>query len=219
MATGRCSLSEGSERGDWGALQRSAALYGGSAGGCGSPAEEREVGSDWLGCLTQSSARPDADRGLDRLGLPGGARGSRSFRHSVNNAAWDVDSASDPAALDSAALDRVLETVSPDGKLLVVNTRNGSQLYDSTNGTAIGPPIPSQANITTGSATFSDDAKLIAVPRGEGGAYVWEIDPETWRRRACEIAGHNLTAAEWAQFLPDAGPLRATCPQWALAAT
>jgi WD40 repeat protein len=110
------------------------------------------------------------------------------------------------------------QAVSPDGRLLVVNTRNGSQLYDATTGAAIGPPIPSLANITTGSPTFSRDARLLAVARPEGGSYVWQVDPAAWRARACEIAGRNLTAREWAQFLPNSGSHRKTCEQWPLEA-
>lgn len=42
---------------------------------------------------------------------------------------------------------------------------------------------------------------------------VWTVDPAAWTRLACTIAGRNLTAAEWRQYLPDR-PYRATCPGW-----
>jgi hypothetical protein len=35
-----------------------------------------------------------------------------------------------------------------------------------------------------------------------------------WRREACAIAGRNLTADEWAKYLPGLGPRLRTCPQF-----
>ena len=40
-----------------------------------------------------------------------------------------------------------------------------------------------------------------------------DIDPESWRAQACEIAGRNLTLIEWQQFIGDE-TYRKTCPQW-----
>jgi WD40 repeat protein len=45
----------------------------------------------------------------------------------------------------------------------------------------------------------------------------WDVDPTSWRKRACELAGRNLTRAEWARFLGDE-PYRQTCPAYPAAA-
>ena len=31
---------------------------------------------------------------------------------------------------------------------------------------------------------------------------VWDIDPESWKQRACAIANRTLTREEWEEFLP-----------------
>jgi hypothetical protein len=41
-----------------------------------------------------------------------------------------------------------------------------------------------------------------------------DIDPESWRDQACEIAGRNLTMTEWRYFFGDK-PYHLTCPRWA----
>ena len=42
---------------------------------------------------------------------------------------------------------------------------------------------------------------------------LWDVDLDSWRERACQIAGRNLTRAEWGQYLGDE-PYRKTCEQW-----
>jgi len=36
----------------------------------------------------------------------------------------------------------------------------------------------------------------------DGKGAVWDFDPESWKQRACAIAGRTLTKVEWEQFLP-----------------
>jgi hypothetical protein len=43
---------------------------------------------------------------------------------------------------------------------------------------------------------------------------LWDVDPPVWRRRACAIAGRNLTREEWKLYLPEGTVYRATCPEW-----
>ena len=43
-----------------------------------------------------------------------------------------------------------------------------------------------------------------------GDAWVWDVDPASWERRACQIAGRSLTQAEWQIYLPDR-PYQPTC--------
>ena len=52
-------------------------------------------------------------------------------------------------------------------------------------------------------------AALLAKGQGDGlvvddrgHAFTWPASPATWERRACAIAGRNLTRQEWAQFIP-----------------
>jgi len=43
---------------------------------------------------------------------------------------------------------------------------------------------------------------------------LWSTDPAVWRRRACAIAGRNLTREEWKLYLPAGTPYAATCTEW-----
>jgi hypothetical protein len=38
----------------------------------------------------------------------------------------------------------------------------------------------------------------------------WDVSPALWSRRACDVAGRELTPAEWRDVLPDR-PYRAVC--------
>jgi WD40 repeat protein/class 3 adenylate cyclase/predicted Ser/Thr protein kinase/energy-coupling factor transporter ATP-binding protein EcfA2 len=61
---------------------------------------------------------------------------------------------------------------------------------------------------------FSPDGRLLAVGGFDTLAMLWQVDLGTWRRRACQIAGRNLTGEEWQTYLPPGTPYRPTCPQW-----
>ena len=61
---------------------------------------------------------------------------------------------------------------------------------------------------------FSPDGKLLAVGGLDTLAMLWNVDPATWRRRACAIVGRNLSREEWNLYLPPGTPYRATCPEW-----
>jgi len=65
--------------------------------------------------------------------------------------------------------------------------------------------------------TFHADANArgtkIAVGSYDGIAVVVDVDPRSWQRTACRIAGRNLTRAEWTEYLPGR-PYHATCAQW-----
>jgi hypothetical protein len=43
---------------------------------------------------------------------------------------------------------------------------------------------------------------------------LWEAVPAVWGRRACAVAGRNLSREEWKLYLPPGTPYRATCPEW-----
>jgi WD40 repeat protein/class 3 adenylate cyclase/tRNA A-37 threonylcarbamoyl transferase component Bud32/energy-coupling factor transporter ATP-binding protein EcfA2 len=61
---------------------------------------------------------------------------------------------------------------------------------------------------------FSPDGKLLAVAGVPNLAMVWNVDPAVWRKRACEVAGRNLTREEWRLYRPEGTAYRATCSEW-----
>jgi WD40 repeat protein len=62
---------------------------------------------------------------------------------------------------------------------------------------------------------FSPDGKQLAVAGVETRTMLWDVDPASWRRRACAIVGRNLSRAEWKLYMPSGTRYRATCPEWA----
>jgi WD40 repeat protein len=63
--------------------------------------------------------------------------------------------------------------------------------------------------------TFGADHQSIVSGSAAGNIFLWRIDSDQLIFFACEIAGRNLTNAEWEQFFPQE-PYHRTCSQWPL---
>jgi hypothetical protein len=50
---------------------------------------------------------------------------------------------------------------------------------------------------------FSPDSGRVFVVYANGVGYRWDVRPADWERRACAVAGRQLTRAEWRELLPD----------------
>jgi len=59
-------------------------------------------------------------------------------------------------------------------------------------------------------AAFTPDGRRLFIVSSTGQAWVWDTDPSSWERRACQIAGRSLTEAEWRLYLPNR-PYQSTC--------
>ncbi|MGH3888191.1 MAG: LpqB family beta-propeller domain-containing protein [Pseudonocardiaceae bacterium] len=57
---------------------------------------------------------------------------------------------------------------------------------------------------------FSPDGRMLATDSSDNSIVLWDVDVQSWVRRACSIAGRDLTQAEWAASLPDL-PYQSTC--------
>ena len=86
-----------------------------------------------------------------------------------------------------------------------------ARLIDVPSHQAIGPVLGS--NVAGTGSVFSHDGRTLGTFTF-AGAELLSIDPAVWRREACRIASRNLTADEWAKYLPNEGPRRPTCPQY-----
>jgi WD40 repeat protein len=99
---------------------------------------------------------------------------------------------------------------SPDDELLAVASSSGVTLWDLDTrqriGVLEGPDVAFRL-------AFSPDGSSLATTWYDDSLTVFELDPREWRRRACEIAGRNLTRTEWEQYVGDE-PYRPTCRQW-----
>ena len=45
------------------------------------------------------------------------------------------------------------------------------------------------------------DGMELAIPSGDLGVVLWDLDPQHWLDAACSVVGRNLTEAEWDQYL------------------
>jgi WD40 repeat protein len=104
-------------------------------------------------------------------------------------------------------------------RMLVVTWGGAAHLYDVGSTRQIGRtlPVDLDVNVRQIGATLRPDGREVAVAT-EHGVQLWDLDPETWRNAACRLAGRNLTRDEWASYIPEGEPYRATCPEWPAAA-
>jgi DNA-binding SARP family transcriptional activator/WD40 repeat protein len=70
--------------------------------------------------------------------------------------------------------------------------------------------LPGDPFVLTGVAVTPDGRTALAIESG-GHGIAWPIGHGSWTAHACRVAGRELTAAEWAQFLPGHRP-RPVCP-------
>jgi WD40 repeat protein len=99
---------------------------------------------------------------------------------------------------------------SPDDDLLAVASRGGITLWDVGTRQRIGELV---ARSNPFEMAFTSDGSSLATTWYDRSLIVWQLDPRAWRRRACAIAGRNLTRTEWDQHV-GAEPDRKTCSQW-----
>ncbi len=98
---------------------------------------------------------------------------------------------------------------SPDGSAAVVNTTEGWRLVDLLAQQAVGPWIPDQDP----SLPVMGANGTVYTQALDGGGEIWDLSAAHLREVACSLAGRNLSAQEWQQYLSWAGPRRATCSE------
>jgi WD40 repeat protein len=98
---------------------------------------------------------------------------------------------------------------SPDGRVLA--TVDGEAiLWDVASHKQIGAALPARSEGPHAVALLPGGSQLAAASPS-GSVLMWDVNPASWRTRACSIAGRTLTRAEWDELLPGR-PYQDVCP-------
>ncbi|NUS01738.1 MAG: toll/interleukin-1 receptor domain-containing protein [Nonomuraea sp.] len=116
----------------------------------------------------------------------------------------------DPA---SCAVRRSLRTGDGNGALnqdgTLMTTEEPLRLWDAQTLEPLGDPLPGQGS-DLAQAVFTADGSSLMTLGSDGSVRRWPVAPDELIRRACAIAGRELTPAERARFLPG-GDRRPAC--------
>lgn len=91
-----------------------------------------------------------------------------------------------------------------------------AQLYDAATLEPIGAPFPTGTvppGIASGGPIAVDGPGTMFAETTRLDPILWHVDPGSWLKLACTIAGRNLTSAEWRHYLPHRTYQR-TCPHY-----
>ena len=98
---------------------------------------------------------------------------------------------------------------SPDDRSVAVSSADHTtSIWDLRTHRRVGNPFGPYRG-TVPAASFAPDGHLMIGL--EGSAILWPMDAQTWERFACQVAGRDLTRAEWHDLLPDR-PYEPVCP-------
>jgi WD40 repeat protein/tRNA A-37 threonylcarbamoyl transferase component Bud32 len=115
---------------------------------------------------------------------------------------WDVRTGKLTQVLDTGRGGTTSLEFSADGSILAVSGfgEPAASLWDVATGTRIGPSLT--AGRRTAMVDLSSDGRQLLLTLANGEGAVFDVDPESWARRACALANRALTREEWERFLP-----------------
>jgi WD40 repeat protein len=105
---------------------------------------------------------------------------------------------------------------SPDSKLLLSTGDDGTVRLWDVEGRKPIATLQSHAQGYGYGVAFSPNSQWLVSVGNDLRSYinVRDLDPLALLSRACDLAGRNLTQAEWSLYLPEGLPYHKTCEQW-----
>jgi WD40 repeat protein len=123
---------------------------------------------------------------------------------------WDAHTGTQlgpPIQVSAASVVQI--SFSPDGHLIAAGSGDGSSiLIDASSREQVGNSFPVLQQAVP-APQFEPDGDLLIVYLTNAGRY--PTDLQAWERFACQVAGRDLTPAEWSSFLPNR-PYQHVCP-------
>ena len=102
-------------------------------------------------------------------------------------------------------------TLNADGTTLAAdNESDGIRIYDVPSRTQLGENIP-DVDGALGYFAMRPDGLELAIPYGDLGLVLWDLDPQHWLDAACSLAGRNLSPQEWDKYLGSFGEYHQSC--------
>jgi WD40 repeat protein len=135
---------------------------------------------------------------------------------------WDISNLVKPQkliVLQGPAFGAVEDIAfSPDSKIIASANDSILTLWDVSNLSAPTHLTDLKNDGVTIRVAFSPDGQILASSGGTFGRdmiTLWDLNPESWIKKACQIVRRNFTRAEWLEYF-HSEEYRATCPQWPL---
>jgi WD40 repeat protein/DNA-binding SARP family transcriptional activator/ABC-type cobalamin/Fe3+-siderophores transport system ATPase subunit len=115
---------------------------------------------------------------------------------------WDPRTGATRGPAWAAAGGAVLSvSFSLDGRVLATSGSDGAAaLWDIGSGKQIGVPLTGPSSPVV--AALDPTGHTLATAFQDGTVLLWDVDPASWLKRACAVAGRRLTQQEWHEFLP-----------------
>ena len=105
-----------------------------------------------------------------------------------------------------------ISAVAGDGEQLAAGDFHGHiVLWSYTSRWQLGTAVPLYNSAVT-TEVYSPDGSTLISGSADGQVVLWDLRLSSWKRVACDIAGRNLTTAEWQQFIRGALPYAPLCP-------